>query len=77
MSFSLFGPLDKNYCVIFYIFTIVSFILVCMGVVGGLSVLTTKRVDYKMAVAGIVIFFNLVLTYFIYRLLHTMCVKSL
>ena len=77
MSFSVFGPLDKSYCVIFYIFTVVSFILVCGGVIGGLSVITTKRVDYKTSVAGIVIFFNLVLTYFIYRLLHTICIKSL
>ena len=77
MGFSLFSPLDKSYCVIFYIFTIVSFILICFALLAGLSVITTKRVDYKTSVAGIVIFFNLVLTYFIYRLLHTICIKSL
>uniref|UniRef100_A0A6C0HSH1 Uncharacterized protein n=1 Tax=viral metagenome TaxID=1070528 RepID=A0A6C0HSH1_9ZZZZ len=78
MSFSLFGPLDKNYCVIFYIFTVISFVLMFVGILGGLFVLMKKpKLDYSTVIKAVIIYFNLILTYFIYRLLHTMCIKSL
>ena len=74
-----FGPLNKNFCVIFYIFTIISFIGICFTVIGGivLFVKKPKLFDYKKMIAGALVLFNLTLVYFIYRLFHTMCVKAL
>jgi len=74
-----FGPLNKNFCVIFYIFTVFSFIFICLAVVGGIAVLVKKPklLDLKNSVASVLALFNLLLVYFIYRLIHTMCIKSL
>jgi len=76
---TFFGPLNKNFCAIFYVFTIISFIGICVTVIGGIGVFLKKPrlLDYKNTIASILVLFNLTLVYFIYRLFHTMCVKSL
>jgi hypothetical protein len=74
-----FGPLNKNFCVIFYIFTIISFLAICVAIIGGIGVLIDKPklLDYKHTIAALLVLFNLTLVYFIYRLFNTMCIKSL
>ena len=74
-----FGPLNKDFCVIFYVFSIISFIGICFTVIGGIGVLMKKpkMFDYKNAIAAALLLFNLTLVYFIYRLFHTICIKAL
>jgi len=74
-----FGPLNKDYCVIFYVFTIISFIGICLAIVGGIgfAVNKPKLITMQVGMSGLLILLNLMVVYFIYRLFHTMCIKSL
>lgn len=76
---TFFGPLNKDFCVIFYVFTIISFIGICLTILGGIAFAIKKPKLVTMQVVGtsIVLLFNLLLVYFVYRLFHTMCIKSL
>jgi ATP-dependent Zn protease len=77
---ALFGPLNKNYCVLFYFFSIFFFIVFVMSLIafvmmvfrGGSGPLRNAML-FHLCVATI----NAGLAYFIERLLHTMCVSSI
>jgi len=75
----LFGPLSSKACVYFYILTILSFGAICLAVIGGVGVLIKKPklFDFKNSAAALLGLANLLLVYFINRLFHTMCIKSL
>ena len=76
---TIFGPVNKNFCVIFYVFTVISFIFLCIAVFGGIAVFLKKPklLDFKNVFASLLALFNLTLVYFVYRVIHTMCIKSL
>lgn len=76
---SYFGPLGKEYCVYFYILSIifgVTFILSAISI-GSFMVMHSKKVDSMFVINSFLVLFNTFLAYLSNRLLNTMCVKTI
>jgi hypothetical protein len=82
MTFSLdnylFGPLDIEYCVYFYILSIVNFVFYALIILSLIYTLIFgyKKMDSKLI--GTMLFGSLayLVLYFQNRLLHSMCVRK-
>ncbi len=74
-----FGPLSKDYCVYFYLMSIIFFIIMLLGLVGVVStiILKPKQVNMMFFINSVMLLMNTALTYFVNRLLHTMCANSI
>ena len=74
-----FGPLDKKYCLYFYIFAVGFGIALVFNIISMIIYLAThyKKLDAIICVHCFFVVINLSLGYFSSRLLHTMCVKSI
>ena len=75
----LFGPLGKEWCVYFYILSIVAYVAFILAVfgLGGYLVARYDKLNSNHVFNLAIIIVN---TFFVYvgqRLLHTMCVRSL
>lgn len=74
-----FGPLGKEYCIYFYILSIifgVTFVLSAISI-GSFMVMHSKKVDMMFIVNAFMVLFNTFLAYLSNRLLNTMCVKTI
>lgn len=73
---SFFGPLNKDYCLYFYILSIVGFILLTMMLATTLMVGITKRkgIDFYLQSVSVAIAYGIF--YFQNRLLYSMCVGN-
>ena len=74
-----FGPLGPNACIYFMILTVISFILLVIALISDVFYIfkhykTIKTTDITQ---GILIICNLLLAYFVNRLMYSMCSKSL
>ena len=82
MSVSLmdqyFGPLPREYCMYFYVLSIVFGIMFVMSAISIAYFMVThiKKINTMFIVNSIFILLNSFLAYLANRLLHTMCVKS-
>jgi len=76
---SFFGPLDKRACVYFLIISVLIFIsLIILLATEILFIFTNfRKLNFKTISGGFIILFNIFITYFINRLLYTMCNKTL
>ena len=74
-----FGPLTKDACVYFYFLTLLFFFILVLTIFSGIFIVIKKRkeINFKLALQGVALFCNVFLLYFVNRLLHTMCIKSL
>jgi hypothetical protein len=74
-----FGPLPREYCVYFYILSIVcGFIFVTSVMsIAYFMVMHFNKVNSMFIVNSFIVLFNTLLGYISSRLLHTMCVKSI
>ena len=73
----LFGPINRKYCIYFYILSVIGFIYFATFIVSGIYIGIAKRktIEYYLyLVMGASVFF---LFYFQNRLLYTMCNQSL
>ena len=74
-----FGPLPREYCVYFYILSIIfglSFVFSAVGI-AYFMVMHFKKVNTMFVINSLMVLLNTFLAYFANRLLHTMCVKSI
>jgi hypothetical protein len=73
---TLFGPLDKKYCIYFYFLSIILFVFF---VVSGISLIALffKKFDRTVLLNNAFVLINLLIAYFVNRLFYTMCVSSL
>lgn len=74
-----FGPLGKEYCIYFYILSIifgVTFVLSAISI-GSFMVMHSKKVDMMFIVNAFMVLLNTFLAYLSNRLLNTMCVKTI
>jgi hypothetical protein len=73
---SFFGPLNKDYCLYFYILSVVGFILLTMMLATTLMVGITKRkgIDFYLQMFSIALGYGVF--YFQNRLLYSMCVGN-
>lgn len=76
---SYFGPLGKEYCVYFYIWSIFFGILFVSSFISIITfiVMHHKKVDLMFIGNSCIILLNLFIVYLSNRLLHTMCIKSI
>lgn len=74
-----FGPLSREYCVYFYALSILFGVMFMISAVsiGFFMVTNIKKVNLMFVVNSALILLNSLLAYFVNRLLHTMCVKSI
>ena len=74
-----FGPLPREYCIYFYILSIIFGIMFALSVVSIIvfMALHFKKVNAMFIVNSFFVLLNTVLGYISTRLLHTMCVKSI
>ena len=74
-----FGPLSKEYCLYFYILSILSFIFFVVGLFSFVVIIIKKHksLESTFYMNNIFTLFNILIIYFVNRLLHTMCVVSI
>ena len=75
----LFGPLGKEWCVYFYILSIVAYVAFILAVfgLGGYLVARYNKLNSNHIFNLVVIIVNTFFVYIGQRLMHTMCIKSL
>ena len=74
----LFSPLGKEWCGLFYVLTIFSFILFVLSIVGAVNfIFTQKKLSLWMVVGAIVALVLPFIQYISVRLLFSMCAASL
>ena len=74
----LFGPLDKSYCMLFYVFSVIyyiGFVMVFLATVTGL-VMYKNKITLAVIFGAVWAIFSSFLMYIITRLLYSMCVNS-
>ena len=68
------GPLSSEYCVYFYVLTILALIALVFALVGGVYQFTQKKVDLLPMIMSVI---SAALLYIQNRLLYSMCVSAL
>lgn len=74
-----FDPLNKSACVYFLIISVLFFIGLVIVLVNEIYFVVTNfsKLNFRMLSTGFIITFNIWLSYFVNRLLYSMCTKSL
>ena len=74
-----FGPLPRDYCIYFYIMSIMFGILLALSAISMAIYIVTHLNKLRMpfVINGMLVLFNLFLGYIANRLLHTMCIKAI
>jgi len=73
---SIFGPLSKDYCVYFYILSMVGFFLLVLLCITTIFVGITQRKGFDFYFQMLTGAIAYAILYFQNRLLHSMCVGS-
>ena len=73
-----FGPLSRDYCMYFYLMSVVFFVFVILSIIGVVSavVMKGKKMDFMFILNSSMLIFNSLLAYLVNRLLYTMCTGS-
>ena len=73
-----FGPLGQEFCLYFYILSIIFFILFILSIIGVVVALSMnyKKLNTMFVLNSAFLILNTLLAYFVNRLLNTMCVNS-
>jgi hypothetical protein len=72
----LFGPVSAQYCIWFYIISIIGFIMMCFVLLGFIISLFMKKVHFSVPLTFFMALFSWFFMYFQNRLLYNMCLKS-
>ena len=74
---TLFGPLSGEYCLYFYYLSILSFFLLAMTLIGGIitGLQKGKGLSFYVSILGAGVAY--LLSYFVNRLMHSVCSKAL
>lgn len=72
----LFGPLSKNWCLYFYILSILSFISFIFAFIYSLFYIFKKNADKRISLGLFIYSFAFFVMYVERRILHGMCIHS-
>lgn len=74
-----FGPLPREYCVYFYILSVICGVIFVTSAISiaYFMLMHFKKVNTMFVINSLMILFNMFLAYVANRLLHTMCIKSI
>lgn len=78
----LFGPLPKEYCYYFYVMSIFFYVLLILFILLSLGYLlknynNLKNIKFVLLIYVVQVIVSLFLSYFVNRLLYSMCTSSL
>jgi len=73
----LFGPLSKQYCLYFYILSVIGFVVMAIFLVYALAVGIWKKKGVEFFVSALVVSLGYAIFYFQNRLLYSVCAGSL
>jgi len=74
----LFGPLDSDYCMIFFVLMVIAFIYLVLSVLGMIGYMfSSKKRDSKIFGLFLTNALMMVFVYFTHRTLYSMCLSSL
>ena len=74
---SLFGPLNKKYCLYFYFFSVTSLIFLVFFLISGIVLGITKKLGFAYYFQLIIYMVTLTMVYIQNRLFYSMCIGSL
>lgn len=74
---TLFGPIAKDYCLLFYILSVIAAVNLVLFVIGMIFYGTKKKMDASFFVIMIIYSGSILLHYLQNRLLYNMCQSSL
>jgi len=74
---TIYGPLSKEYCIYFYILSIIGFVLLIIVILSTLLIGITKKKDSKFYMEMFMLCIPYALMYFTNRLLYSMCSGAL
>ena len=74
---TLFGPLPKQYCELFYYMSVFSFVFLMLLIIATIILSLSKRQSGAFYMQTVAIAIVYVIAYLQTRLLHTMCMNSL
>lgn len=73
-----FGPLPKEYCLYYYFLAVISAILFVITFVSfAFTVFKSKKIKSGALIAMLNVLITIFISYFISRLMYTICVKAL
>lgn len=74
----LFGPLDSDYCMIFFVLMVIAFIYLVLSVLGMITYMfSSKKRDTKLFGLFLTNTILMAFVYFTHRTLYSMCLSSL
>jgi dolichyl-phosphate-mannose--protein O-mannosyl transferase len=75
----LFGPLDSDYCNIFFFFMVLAFVYFLISMVGLFIVILSKNQKKDGKTIGLILTnaIMMLIVYFTHRTLYSMCISSL
>lgn len=74
-----FGPLSREYCIYFYYMSIgfgIVFVLTLFSIL-SFVIMSKNKIKFGFISNSVLVLVNIFLAYFVNRLLHTMCVKTI
>jgi hypothetical protein len=73
-----FGPLPREYCLYYYFLAIISAVLFVITLASfTFTALKSKKIKSGMWVAMLNVLITLFISYFVSRLMYTICIKAL
>lgn len=74
-----FGPINKSGCIYFFLTTVLFFVTLVLMLFSEIifAYQNFGRLNFRIVSNGILILFNIFLSYFVNRLLYNMCTNSL
>lgn len=73
---SIYGPLNSQYCIYFYILSVIGFVLLVIAVLSTIFIGITKKKNSKFYMEMLMICISYGIIYFHNRLLFSMCSGS-
>lgn len=74
---TVFGPMQKEYCLYFYYLSVFGFILFTISLLTMVRLVISKKRGSMFYMNSVMVLLGYGIFYFQNRLLHTMCVNSL
>ena len=74
---NLFAPLGKEYCVYFYYMSVIGLLSFISTVISMFYLIIKKKLDTYSAINSVTLLVSTLLSYFLNRLMYTICVSSL
>jgi len=75
---TFFSPLGKEYCWYFYFLALIALVLILLKALNIIySLFTKKEKDSTRYASDFILLLSLLLSYFVNRLLYSMCTRSL